>query len=77
MRRNILAADLDLLAKPVQFLSRSLRPNQSKPKSPARSKGATCQVSKYEATFMPLRRMLRMVGERYGSAKLKLCQMQW
>ena len=44
-REIFCGADLKLLARPVQFLSRSLRLNQSKPKSPARSKGPR---SKYQ-----------------------------
>ena len=47
-------ADLfNLLARPVQFLSTSLRPNQSKPKSPARSKGPRAKFQNMKPHLCP------------------------
>ena len=53
MLRNILGADLKLLARPVQYLSRSPRPNQSKPKSPARSKGPRAKFQNMKPHLCP------------------------
>ncbi len=52
--QSIWHADLfNLLAMIVQFLSTSLRPNQSKPKSPARSKGPRAKFQNMKPHLCP------------------------